>query len=437
MKATKIVRLEASNVKRLRAVEIEPDGSVVVISGRNAQGKSSVLDAIWMALGGKRAFPRTPVREGEGEAKIRVEFEDLIVDRRIKPNGSTQLVVSSREGARYPSPQAMLDALVGQLSFDPLAFSRMKPDAQRELLRKLVGLDTSAIDSERAALYDERTAVGREIKRLEGELSGVPHHEDAPADEVSVSELAAELQAAEEHQRRIDRAEDDVSRRAAAVSTAEEHAENIRARIASLEEELRNLRGRLEEGEKNEIPKRRAALEEARERVDELRSSAPDREAIAARLRDAEGTNAKVRTNRRRSELEAKLASSRKERDNLSSAIEGCDRKRAEMIAGAQYPLEGLAVDEHGVLFRGLPLEQASSAEQLRVSVAIGLALNPRLRVLLVRDGSLLDDDSMRMLGELAAEADAQVWLERVGPEGEVGVVIEDGAIVGAEQAAE
>src|SRR5690242_20109026 len=106
-KATKIVRLEASNVKRLRAVAIEPDGSLVVVSGRNGQGKSSVLDAIWMALGGKKAFPRRPVREGAEEATIRLELDELVVERRIKPTGDTTLAVSSRDGARYNSPQAL------------------------------------------------------------------------------------------------------------------------------------------------------------------------------------------------------------------------------------------------------------------------------------------------------------------------------------------
>ena len=82
--------------------------------------------------------------------------------------------------------------------------------------------------------------------------------------------------------------------------------------------------------------------------------------------------------------------------------------------------------------FDGKPFDQASSAEQLRVSVAMGIALNPTLRVLLVRDGSLLDKESFKMMAEMASEADAQVWIERVEDDDHVGIVIEDGAVKGA-----
>jgi hypothetical protein len=92
-------------------------------------------------------------------------------------------------------------------------------------------------------------------------------------------------------------------------------------------------------------------------------------------------------------------------------------------------PIEGLALNEEGVTFNDLPFSQCSSAEQLRISVAMGLALNPKLKVLLIRDGSLLDEESMKALAEQAAAADAQVWLERVGDKDKCAVIIEDGAV--------
>lgn len=73
MANSKIVRLTAENVKRLVAVEIRPnpDGNLVIVGGRNAAGKSSVLDAIMFALAGKKALPAKPIREGKSaESKI-------------------------------------------------------------------------------------------------------------------------------------------------------------------------------------------------------------------------------------------------------------------------------------------------------------------------------------------------------------------------------
>lgn len=427
---TKIIRLSAENVKRLRAVEIKPDGALVTIRGKNGAGKSSVLDAIWMALGGRRAFPRKPVREGAKEASIELDLGAIIVTRKIKPTGQTSLVVASKDGARHPSPQALLDTLVAGLSFDPLAFARMKAAEQREVLRELVGLDTTAIEQERAELYNERTTVNREVKRLGAEVSGVTHHADAPAEEVSVAELSKTLQAAEGHQRQVDGAERDVERAVGELERADEHGETLRAEAEALEQKLAELRGRLDKGTKTVVPKIERDLDDARRRLDTLRNSAPDREAIREQLATAEQLNAQVRDNRRREEIAAKHRTADGKAKGLTDAIAACDEKKGDLIAAAKFPLDGLGVDDEGVLLGGLPFEQASSAEQLRASVAIGLALNPTLRVLLVRDGSLLDEDSLELLGTMASEADAQVWVEMVSEgDGDVGIVIEDGAV--------
>ena len=147
----KIIELRAENVMRLKAVEITPDGTVQVIGGRNAQGKSAVLNAIWLALGGGKASKETPlpIRDGEDKASVRLDLGDLVVTRSWTRKG-TSLKVENAEGAQYKSPQSMLDALVGQLSFDPLAFTRLSPKEQREarginetLLRISVGIENA------------------------------------------------------------------------------------------------------------------------------------------------------------------------------------------------------------------------------------------------------------------------------------------------------
>lgn len=49
----KINTLELENVKRIRAVKVEPaENGLTIIGGRNNQGKTSVLDSIAWALGG-------------------------------------------------------------------------------------------------------------------------------------------------------------------------------------------------------------------------------------------------------------------------------------------------------------------------------------------------------------------------------------------------
>jgi hypothetical protein len=80
-------------------------------------------------------------------------------------------------------------------------------------------------------------------------------------------------------------------------------------------------------------------------------------------------------------------------------------------------------------MLSGVPLEQASAAESLRASMAIAIAMNPDFPVALIRDGSLLDENSLRLVEEMAAEKNCQVWVERVGEGEECSVIISEGVI--------
>src|SRR5882672_10796689 len=140
----KIIELQVEGIKRIRAVTIRPDGSLVEVTGANGEGKTSTLDAMWMAFKG-RCGVIEPVRRGEERGHIKVTF------RRDKQGDVTMdLKVVQADGAEVRrSPQAMLDALVGSMSFDPLEFSRMGPKDQFGVLSAFVtGFDFDANASE-------------------------------------------------------------------------------------------------------------------------------------------------------------------------------------------------------------------------------------------------------------------------------------------------
>jgi hypothetical protein len=165
-------------------------------------------------------------------------------------------------------------------------------------------------------------------------------------------------------------------------------------------------------------------------RVDEARAAAPDPLAIRKRLEEVEATNAMVRANKRRAEAAQLVADNKKQSEALTSTIEAIDKQKADTIAAAQFPVPGLGLSDDGITFNDIPFNQASMAEQLRVSTAVGLALNPKLKVLLIRDGSALDSDSLALIADMAAVADGQVWIEKVAESKEgIQVLIEDGAV--------
>jgi len=415
----KIVKLEAQNVKRLKAVEITPQGNTVVIGGRNAQGKTSVLDSICYALGGQGAVCERPVRDGQEKAKVVCQLDDMIVTRTFTADGGGTLTVSNADGtARFASPQKMLDALVGRLTFDPLGFLHMKPAEQLATLKELVGLDFSELDRDRKLCYEQRTFVNRDIKQQEGVLVSLPEYPNVPDQEVSLTALAGELQKANQHNNEIEQAYEQVEDAKARQQAIWQNAESIQGKIEYLMEEKQRY-----EQEARSCDEQISMLEEKASLLKPI-----DTSAIQGRMAEADEVNQRVRHNRARVNVVKRLEELREESQKYTGEIERIDQAKASAIASANLPIEGLAFGEDGVTFGGIPFEQCSSAEQLRVSVAMGLAANPKLKVLLVRDGSLLDSESMALLQEMVAEADAQLWLEVVSKDGEgCSVVIEDG----------
>lgn len=401
---TRIVSLEAQNVMRLRAVHIEPDGRpVVVVGGNNGNGKSSVLRSIEMALGGKNAIPPEPVRQGEESASTTVRLSNgLVVTRTFDAGGSTKLVIVDADGAKVKSPQSVLDKMYRTLAIDPVAMARMKPADQAKLLQEIAGVDTSALDQRRKAVYDQRTDVNREVKRLKGRVESLPRHADVPDEEVSVAQLAAELQAA-------NRGNDDRARWGATLKRAENE-------VLRLEEELRQARDAVERlrAEEADIPPH------------------VDTEAITQRMAAAEATNAKVRDNRARAEAAKERDEAAAQSERLTEELREIDAEKEAALAAASMPIPGLGFDDVGVTLDGVPLEQASQAQQLRLWTAVGFRQNPELKVLLVRSGSDLDEESLRLMAELAEEEGGEVWLERVSTGDECTVVIEDGAVASA-----
>lgn len=416
-KPLKVVELRVDNVKRIQALDVRPDGAPVVrVEGRNGAGKSSAIDAIAYALGGKSLLPDRPVREGEEEARVVVDLGELVVERRWTGGGArTYLEVRARDGAKYGSPQAILDGLCSRVAFDPLAFVREEPRKQAETLRRLAGLDLSAIEAEHRKAYDTRTEANREVKRLEAQLAAQSEDPGAPIQEVNVAAVLEEQRLAWKKIDENRQVRTQVTRFTLRVNELEREAERLHAQAAEIARQLEGLERDLvsERGKCDGAHRASAAL------VD------PDLGAIEVRLRSAGDENRRAQRARAREELVRQLATAAKKADQLSSDVSAAEEKKRIIIASARWPVAELGIDGDTVTWRGLPLAQASSAEQLRVSVAIGFALHPRAKVLLVREGSLLDAESMRLLGESARESDGQVWVERVS-DGGLSVLFED-----------
>lgn len=466
----KIVELRAENIKRLVAVSIKPDGNMVEITGKNGAGKTSVLDSIWWALEGKENIQAAPIRKGEKEGKISLDLGELRVTRTFtaKEGGgyTTSIRVEQGNGARFPSPQGVLDNLLGELTFDPLAFSRMDPKKQFETLKGFVpGVDFDAIDKANKVDFDARTDVNRRARELRAQAAGILLPLNPPTEAVDENALVDEMQkagdinadierrkaarakAAEDIERLLGQAADIQAGTAAAITDAEARRDR---ELADIDREIKRLQDRATAVKQEAVAfadrksgEDQKAAADCRSQADALQKrldEAPELPApvdvagIRSKLDAARQTNEIVGKAQRKAAIEADAAKLEEQSKQLTASMARRNDDKMAAIASAKMPVAGLEFGDGEILLNGVPFDQGSDAEKLRASIAIAAAMNPKLRVIRVRDGSLLDRDARAILAKFAEENDQQIWMETVQSDNKSAVVIVDGMVAEDQQ---
>ena len=429
-----IVGLQVENFKRIKAVEIIPQGNTVIISGANGQGKTSILDAIWAALGGAKADKAQgtiePIHGNEKRAVISVDLGDIKVTRKWTSNDKSTLVVENQQGAKFKSPQAMLDKLVGSLSFDPLAFSQMEDKHQLETLMGLVefSIDPKELDLQKKELFDERTIVNRMVSQNKAKLDGLPvPDEDTPTEELAISEILEQIQTASENLTANNLKRQELQTLGFRMNQLKGDIQSIDGQIDELLKRIDSFKeGRYKAQEllDDVIAKGKALQAEVKELVD------PDITGLQQQMTDIEKTNKAYRSAVEYREVEQKLKTSQEESQAFTNKIQAIEQQKETMLKEAKFPIDGLGFNEQGVTFNGIPFKQCSSAERLKVSLAMAMALNPELKVIRITNGNLLDSSNMTVVEQMAKDNDYQIWLEMVDESGSMGIYIEDGEVV-------
>jgi hypothetical protein len=423
----RIISITAENFKRLKVFQYEPKGNVIKITGANASGKSSALDAIALALIGARGGPSVPVRRGAERGMVKLDLGEYFVTRQWYENGNPkgEMWIEAKDGRKYGTPQAVLDAAMGKISFDPLAFSNMEGKQQADELRKLLDLDEPLTQLKVA--YDEnystRTEQKRELDSLKAQRAAISYPEGLPAKKRNIDAMVEDLAKVSDFNMAIEREQMKRENTLRNKDEIAERSEQRRVRLEELQKEVERLR---------ESAHQDMDLIQVIE--DEVKAWKPlakpkDANAISEEITAARGINAAIERREQGERLEREINAKGEAVAKLNRAIDDNRQAAADLIAKAQYPIPGLGFSEGEVMFNGLPFSQASDAERIKVSIAIAMVGNPKLRVMRIKDGSLLDDNSMAAIEQMAEEHDYQVWVERVDTTGAVGVYLVDGEI--------
>lgn len=429
---SKIIRLHTEGFKRVVAATITPDGRLVRITGENEAGKSSLLDSIEAAFRGGRSIPDVPLHKGKKKGITEIDMGDFVLSRKYTEKGDT-LTIELPSGARMGKPQNFMNERLSAISMDPLAFSRADAKAQFDMIKSLVkvDLDFAALKGKNEKDFEARTEVNRQAKAYRAQADGINPPVDTPDELVSVEALVTEMEEAGKHNAEIETRK---TRRAEAQADIERQDQIA----AAYRTNAVDLRKQADAEDEKAVHHERSVAELRQKVADAPPLPEPkDTAEIQGRVRVASQINAFVESKKRKAEL-AKLAAAKEaEATSLTEAIAARDKERQDAIAAAKMPVPDLSFGDEVVLYKGVPLAQASTAAKIKISATIAMSMQPEIRVMLIREGSLLDSKALKVIGELAEQYDYQVWIESVDESGKIGFVIEDGRVAGSEETLE
>jgi len=429
-----ILGLSVKNLLGIKIVELNPDGKTVVIGGKNGAGKSSLLNAVLYAFGGKSAIAAVPIRDGEDSAEVVVKTK-LLTIKRTWTKEKTYLTVTAADGAKYGKGQTVLDSLLADFGADLTNLLNVPPKKQALAVAKSCGLleELEANAAGRAAMADRRKVANAEVKRLGAQP--VEELAEKPLELVDVSALATTLEEAIAKKARNDKRREE---RQASREWLEQFNEKHKQDVEVAADDIANLQARLEQHIKDKedlITSYEAdlhAYKEGQESFDEEIAALvdPETDNIRDLIAGADQSNELYRKHQTQESNRSILRTATKKAGDIDEQVKRLDTERKAIIAKADL-LEGLEISaDHGLTYNDLPFEQLSQAERLKISVFIATKINPKLKVLLMRDGSLLDEDSLASVRACAEEHGFQLWIERVGAGEEPTVVIEEGEVL-------
>jgi DNA repair exonuclease SbcCD ATPase subunit len=403
----KINRLEIENVKRVKAVKIEPTANgLTIIGGKNNQGKTSVIDAIVWALGGDKYRPTEAQREGSviPPSLHLVMSNGLVVERKGKNSDLKVIDPNGRKGG-----QQLLNEFVEQLALDLPKFMQANNREKAETLLQIIGVGKQLAELERqeTEIYNRRHAIGQ-IKDQKSKFSKeMPYYPDAPKDIIPISELIKQQQ--------------DILAKNGENQRKRTNLENLENQAVQLKRQLDELNTKYAAVLIDLETARKSALDLYDESTAELEKN----------INDIESINDKVRSNLDKLKAEEDAQEYNNQYNTLSTELDKVRQNKIDLLKGANLPLPGLSVEDGELTYNGRKWDCMSGSEQLKVSTAIVRKLNPNCGFVLMDKLEQMDLDTLAEFGKWLEAEGLQAIATRVSTGEECSILIEDGYAVG------
>ena len=404
----KITAFQMENVKRVRAVALEPkaDG-LTVIGGRNGQGKTSVLDGIAYALGGEKYRPSSLQNsEGMNPANIHIRLSNGLLVERTGKNAA--LKVTDPSGAK--SGQKLLDGFIDEFALNLPKFMQMDDRKKGEVVLQTLGIgdQLKALEKEERKAYDERKLQNADADRKEKYAAELPEFPDAPAEPLSAADMSAKLTAAlVENARR---------------QAARNNLANLQERARQAAERVDYLRRQLSDAE----------AAEAERQVEQASVPIPadiDTAAMQRELEEIDAINSKVRTNMDKAKARDIAAEAKELARILDGKVQDVRSRRKALLESVTMPLPGLSVEQGLLIYNGQRWDCMSTMEQYRVAVAVCRQLKPMCGFVLLDRLESFDTEQLADFNQWLVSMGMQAIATRVSTGDECSIIIEDGQV--------
>lgn len=410
MENIKINKLEIENVKRVKAVKIEPTPTgLTVVGGKNNQGKTSVLDSIAWALGGEKYRPSQAQREGSVlPPALRVQLSNgLIVERKGKNSDLKVIDPNGKKGG-----QQLLNEFVEQLAIDLPKFMESTGKEKAQTLLKIIGVGDELVKLEinEQELYNQRRTIGQIADQKKKYADEQVFYQEAPKELVSPSELIKQ-------QQDILARNGENQRKREKVEQIKWTVSSLQSEVAVLEKQLQNKKVSLEESLRDLNIAEMDAIDLQDESTEELQNSISNIEEI----------NRKVRANLDKEKAEEDAKNYKDQYDALTAQINQIRNAKFDLLNKADMPLPELSVENGELIYKGYKWDNMSGSDQLKVATAIVRKLNPKCGFVLLDKLEQMDIDTMNEFGHWLEQEGLQAIATRVSTGDECSILIEDG----------
>lgn len=459
-----IKKLTLSNFQVIEKFDADFTGAIYFITGDNELGKSTLLKAIGALLTGKRD---DVLRNGasKGFAKMVVgddgeEFEVSLSFTEANPRGT--LTIKQASTGLNTSNVSMLQRIFGYQDFDALEFSRWSETAEgrrkqiavvKSLLPDAVKERIEEIDSEVANLKAERTGVNRDVKTFEGFVKTIAAQLsrgdlEKYASPVDVSELMEKQRTNVQLIEKAKTARQMLAQRVEQLAAIPGRISAVQAQFdnrmsdaaAKLQSAIDAYNRAVEafdkakkeiEAEKKEIMRERdfnlESIEEDRKTFEERKANAetwlakyekinPEKTDVPQMLAEAEAHNKKYNLVCQYKEKAAQYKDIKAKSEDMDRLINDLSDERAELIANADLPIEGLSFGEDGLTLNGIPFMpgKVSDSQTMEIAAKLVIASNPTVKVFRIARGESLGSKRLQTIIDLAKRNGYQGFIEQV-----------------------